>query len=192
MSEENEVQETNEQEREAQTQEQEAQGQQFDIEYVRKLRAEAAEYRKKLRELEGKLKADEEAKLSQTDKLQKQLADKEREKSELERRYQESTLRYEVMLAASKLGIVDPEAAWRLLDAAEIEYDDQGQPQQVEKMLQTLISKKPYLVASGGSSGATNPARASQLTREQIEKMSPAEINRRWDEVQKVLESSGQ
>lgn len=188
MSEENQVQETNEQEREAQTQEQEAQGQQFDIEYVRKLRAEAAEYRKKLRELEGKLKADEEAKLSQAEKLQKQLAEKEREKSDLERQYQESNLRYEVMLAASKLGIVDPEAAWRLLDAAEIEYDDQGRPQQVEKALQTLISKKPYLTG-GGSSGTTNPARALQLTREQIEKMTPAEINRRWDEVQKALES---
>ncbi len=63
-----------------------AQGQEperFDAEYVKKLRAEAAEYRKRLRELEQTVKQHEESKLSETEKLQKRLAEMEREQADV-------------------------------------------------------------------------------------------------------------
>lgn len=163
----------------------------FDAEYIRKLRAEAAEYRKKLRELEAVVKQNQEAKLSEAERLQKRLAELEHEREEWARERQERTLRYETMLTAQKLGIVDPDAAWRLLDLKQIEFDEDGQPQNVEKVLRDLIRARPYL-AGGPSASPTNPARsASRLTLEEIRRMTPEEINRRWDEVREVLKRSG-
>ena len=123
----------------------------FDAEYVKGLRSEAAAYRKRLRELEAKVKADEDAKLSESEKLQKRL-------QELEAQVQahaEEKLRYEVMLAASKLNIVDPEAAFKLLDREALEDGD------VEKALKALVTKRPYLVSQPSSSSPTNPARSA-------------------------------
>jgi len=130
----------------------------FDAEYVRKLRAEAAEYRKRLRELESKVKADEEAKLTEQEKLQKRLAELERKEAEYQQILQARTLEYEVKLQASRLGVVDPEAAYRLLDVKQVEFDDDGKPVNLEKTLKDLIAKKPYLVASGSAPSPTNPA----------------------------------
>jgi len=141
-----------------------AQGQEperFDAEYVKQLRREAAEYRKKLRDLEQTVKQHEEAKLPESERLQKRLAELEREQANYQRERQERTLKYETMLAASKLGIVDPEAAYKLLDLTRIEFDEDGTPRNIEAALKELLKAKPYLAAQpAASSGSpTNPAR---------------------------------
>lgn len=140
---------------------QEPAAEQFDAEYVRKLRAEAAEYRKRLRELEQKAQEQENAKLSETERLQKRLAELEREQAAYQRERQERTLKYETMLAASKLGIVDPEAAYKLLDLTRIEFDEDGTPRNIEAALKELLKAKPYLAAQPAaiSGSPTNPAR---------------------------------
>lgn len=130
----------------------------FDTEYVRKLRAEAAEYRKRLRELESKVKAEEEAKLTEQERLQKRLAELERKETEYQQLLQGRTLEYEVKLHAARLGVVDPEAAYRLLDVKQIEFDEDGKPVNVEKVMRELIAKKPYLAGGNGAMSATNPA----------------------------------
>jgi len=130
----------------------------FDADYVRKLRAEAAEYRRRLREFENRVKAEEEAKMTEQEKLQKRLAELEREKTEYKQLLQARTLEYEVKLQASRLGVVDPDAAYRLLDLKRIEFDDDGKPTNLEKALKELVAQKPYLVASGGMPSPTNPA----------------------------------
>lgn len=140
---------------------QEPAAEQFDAEYVRKLRAEAAEYRKRLRELEQKAQEQENAKLSETERLQKRLAELEREQAAYQRERQERTLKYETMLAASRLGIVDPDAAYRLLDVASIEFAEDGTPRNIEAALKELLKAKPYLAAQPAaiSGSPTNPAR---------------------------------
>lgn len=142
---------------------QEPEPEKFDAEYVRRLRAEAAEYRKRMRELEQKVQEHETAKLSETEKLQKRLAELEREQANYQRERQERTLKYETMLQASRLGIVDPEAAYRLLDLTKIEFDEDGTPKNVEQALKELLKAKPYLVAqqSAAASSPTNPARTT-------------------------------
>jgi hypothetical protein len=130
----------------------------FDADYVRKLRAEAADYRKRLRELEGKVKMDEEAKMTEQEKLQKRLAELERKEAEYQQTLQARTLEYEVKLQASQLGI-DPDVAYRLIEPKQVEYDDDGKPTNIPKILKELAAKKPYLVASGGvMPSPTNPA----------------------------------
>lgn len=151
---------------------QEPAAEQFDAEYVRKLRAEAAEYRKRLRELEQKAQEQENAKLSETERLQKRLAELEREQAAYQRERQERTLRYETMLAASRLGIVDPDAAYRLLDVSRIEFAEDGTPANIEAALKELIRVRPYLAAQPNSGSPTNPARSqgspATFTRSQL------------------------
>jgi small-conductance mechanosensitive channel len=130
----------------------------FDTEYVRKLRAEAADYRKRLRELESKVKAEEEAKMTEQERLQKRLAELERKETEYQMTLQARTLEYEVKMHATRLGVVDPDAAYRLLDLKQIEFDDDGKPLNIEKVLKELVAKKSYLVSSNSSPSPTNPA----------------------------------
>ncbi len=141
---------------------QEPEPEKFDAEYVKRLRAEAAEYRKRMRELEQAVKQHEEAKLSETERLQKRLSELEREQATYQRERQERTLKYETMLQASRLGIVDPEAAYRLLDLTKIEFEDDGTPKNVEAALKDLLKAKPYLASQQPSSiASTNPARSA-------------------------------
>lgn len=136
----------------------------FDAEYVKKLRSEAAEYRRKLRELEAVVKQHNDEKLSETERLRNRLIELEKAQLELQQDRQERVLRYETMLAASRLGIIDPDAAYRLLDLTAIEFDDDGTPKNIEKVLRDLIRAKPYLVGNQNAINLTNPAVGQQRT----------------------------
>jgi molecular chaperone GrpE (heat shock protein) len=126
----------------------------------RKLSAEAAAYRRKVRELEQKLKQYEEAQLSEQEKLQRRLAELERERAQWERNLQETVLRYEIQLAAQRLGVVDTDAAYKLIDLADVEFDEEGRPTNVETVVRALLQKRPWLAPSS-SIPASNPATAS-------------------------------
>lgn len=128
------------------------------LEEARKLRSEAANLRKRLKELEGKVRAEEEAKMTEQEKLQKRLAELERQSTEYQQTMQARTLEYEVKLHAARLGVVDPEAAYRLLDIREMEFGEDGKPANIEKALRALIAAKPYLAGGGGQVSPTNPA----------------------------------
>jgi hypothetical protein len=58
----------------------------------------------------------QQAQMSEQERLAKRLAELEQENQTLRQQGQEHTLKYEIMLLASRMGIVDPEAAYRLLD----------------------------------------------------------------------------
>lgn len=135
----------------------------------------------------------QESQLSEQEKLQKKLAELERERESWQRERQERTLKYETMLTASRLGIVDPEAAYRLLDTAKLEFAEDGTPKNLEQALKELLKAKPYLAQPAASAGSpTNPGRIhTSLTLDDIKRMSPEEINRRWAEVQLVLAQGG-
>ena len=133
----------------------------FDAEYVRGLRKEAAQYR-------TRLKALEDAKLSDQEKSQKRLAELERAAAEASSNLQQRVMEYEVKLAASRLGIVDPDAAWRLIDASSLEFDESGKPKNLDRVLNELLKDKPWLSAqptarngAAGSGTQGNPTKFS-------------------------------
>jgi len=128
------------------------------LEEAKKLRSEAASLRRRLKELEDAKRAAEDAKLSEAERLQNRLAELEREQAMYQQERQERTVRYEVMLAASRLGCVDPEAAFQLLDWASLEFEDDGKPKNVDKALADLLAKRPYLRA-GQNTSTMNPAK---------------------------------
>lgn len=161
------------------------------LENARELRRENQALRQRMKAFEDKAKAEEDAKLSETQKLQKQVADAEAEKKAAAQRERERTAKYEVMLAAQKAGIVDADAAYKLLDLDTLEFDEKGNPKGIDAALKELLKAKPYLagIPATAAGAATNPAagHATKLTKDDIKKMTPDEINRRWDEVQQVL-----
>jgi len=160
----------------------------FDIAYVRKLRSEAAEYRRKLRELERELKQRDEEKLSETERMRRRLSELERELTQRELLIREHTLRYETMLRARELGIIDPDAAYRLLDLAEVEYDETGRPLNLERLLRDLVRKRPYLV--GSSASATNPSRTTISLEEALRSGDLEAVNRAFEAALRSVQRS--
>lgn len=119
----------------------------FDSEYVKSLRKSEAETRRKLRDAEAELTKHRTAAMSETERLQQRVAELERANADYLTERQERSIRYAVATASNKLGIVDADAAYRLLDLAELETDDNGDPKDIEKALKDLLKKRPYLAA---------------------------------------------
>ena len=103
----------------------------------------------------SRLKSYDDGKKTELQKLQERLSEQERTNTEQATKQKELNTQYEVMLVAGKLGIVDPDAAYRLLDLAKLEYGTDNKPSNVEMVLAELIKGKPYLVGAGSS--VSNP-----------------------------------
>lgn len=135
---------------------------------ISELRRENASHRTKLKQFEDVQAAAELAKLSETEKLQRQYDQAQQQLAELQIEQQQYRLAREIARHAPSLNLIDPDAAALMLTASgEIEYDAEGKPTNVAKLLEKLVAEKPYLVASNvrspiglpSSGGATNPPR---------------------------------
>ncbi len=154
---------------------------------IAELRKENASHRVKAKELDELKARLESEKLSESEKLQKQLADYQARESDLTRQLQEHRVRSAVFAQASALSIIDVDAAAKLLDWSEIDYDGNGNPTNVDTLLKQLVKAKPYLVnqqqqqrQAPTSGGATNPSRSTTtspqaLTKDYIAKLTPAD-----------------
>jgi len=113
-----------------------------------------------LKKAADKLKKLEDAQKTDAEKTTQRVADLEKSDAEKGKLLKERTTRYEVMLAAQKLNIVDPDAAYRLLDLTTIEFDDEGLPKDVEKALKALLKARPYLEAKPKGNGPPETPKA--------------------------------
>jgi hypothetical protein len=109
---------------------------------------------------EAKTAKDELKKLQDAQKTAEQraaerLAELEAQQTTWQREMQELRVAQSVERQASKFGIVDTEAAVKLMDWSQLEFDKEtGQPTNVEKVLKALVKDKPYLV---GQTPVGNP-----------------------------------
>jgi hypothetical protein len=129
---------------------------------AKQARAEAAKYRRQLRELEAKLKAKEDADLSEAERQARELTALKEAVAAKDEQTRTLALEAAIAVRASRMGIVDPDAAMRLLDRGHIEFTEDGRPDgaSVEGALKDLLKAKPYLRASAPPPGsAANPAR---------------------------------
>lgn len=166
-----------------------------------KVRREAASHRTKNAALEAAEATRKAAEMTDLEKAQ--AATKALEASVASAQNEAKQARAEVAItkAAAKAGL-PAELAIRLL-RGDVEFDANGQPTGVDEAIADLVKEHPQLIgnaggnASGGAgpTGGTpaNPARsrtAGTLTKADIEKMTPAEINERWPDVEKFLKQS--
>src|SRR5581483_102305 len=138
------------------------------------LRSEASNLRKRLKELDAahaELKTfreqTEAAKLSDQEKqalaqkkIEQQLSDFQSQNSDLLRQLQEARINNDVYKNASKLNIIDIDAASKLIDASRIDYDESGNPTNIDSLLKELVKSRPWLAGKAQpqtSGGATNP-----------------------------------
>lgn len=156
---------------------------------LRRARKQVAELRQRLKEYEAKVAQYEAAQKTETERYRDRVAELERAVAEAERQRQELLIRSSVINAAYRLGAVDPDAVFRLIDLSKVDFDEDGNPIGVEEAVKELLAARPYLraVSQASQTSPTNPPRQATLTPEQIRAMSVEEINRRWDEVRQAL-----
>jgi hypothetical protein len=106
---------------------------------------------RELDDLRARVKAADDAKLSETEKLTQRLTDLERGQQTAQQALQDERLRNAVLVTAQKLGAVDSDAVYRLLDRDGLEFDSQGRPQNVETAVKALLKERPYLSRGNGS-----------------------------------------
>lgn len=157
---------------------------------ARKLRSEARQLRERNRALEDEKRARDEAALSETEKSARRIAQLEQALAERDARTRDKTLAAATVDAAARLGFANPRLALRMIEAADVEYDGDGEPTNVENLLKSLLKAEPYLAASharptGSIDGGTRGAPG--LTLEEINRMGPEEYEKRRPEVMSFL-----
>lgn len=152
---------------------------------LKEARQEAAKYRTQLRDLESKLKEYEDKDLSEKEKLVKKAQELEAKLQKAETDRQLAILSAEVKLKAQAKGIIDPDAALKLIDLSEVKIGDGG-IEGLEQAIEKLIKERPYLLSTSGKPNPTNPARTASFSFEELKKLTPAEINARWEELKNV------
>jgi hypothetical protein len=122
-----------------------------ELEEARRL---AARDRTERRKLEEAIKATEDAKLPEQERLQRRLADLERQASSHEQERRDWQVREAVTRSASKLGYADPVDAFALLDRSALEFADDGTPKNTDRLLADLLRAKPYLAGGARPMGS--------------------------------------
>lgn len=122
------------------------------------LRRENAAARVKAKELDDLKQKLENDKLSETERLTKQIADLQKAHDAAIAQTQTLKVAASVASQAARLGFADPDDAIRFLDASEIDANASN----VESLLKDLLKSKPYLAGTqrASSGGATNPSRS--------------------------------
>lgn len=106
----------------------------------------------------SKLKTIEDGQKSELQKAQEKIAELESLHTEQAQKQKDIATQYEVVMAATKLGIVDVDAAYKLLDKTQLSFDDKtGKFSNTEQLLKALLTEKPWL--AGGGTSASNRAR---------------------------------
>lgn len=118
---------------------------------LNKANAEAAKFRRDLAQAQQRIKAFEDEKLSDSQKLEQQVRELQTKLDQAESRARTQALQGEVSAVASKLGFLNPGVAHRLIDQEAIEYDDAGKPKNVEALLRDLVKAEPYLARTGSA-----------------------------------------
>jgi hypothetical protein len=111
-----------------------------------------------LERLRSELKKREDAELSETEKLRKQLADAETQRESLVKDRQSERTRFTIEREAARMRFADPADAFSLIDQTRIDFDGNGNPTNVKDLLGDLAKAKPYLTARpGNGSGEGGP-----------------------------------
>lgn len=151
---------------------------------LRKKNRENQSLRRRLKELEDSDQARRDAELTEAEKSANRVKELEKALEAKDARAREMSLRSDVMAAASRLGIIDPDAAFKLLDHSGLDYDaEESRWDGVDKALKDLLADRPYLLASAApATGGANPSNPSRrrgptLTIADLKRMSQAEID---------------
>jgi hypothetical protein len=166
---------------------------------VQRLRREARDARKSIKQREREDRERREKDLADNEKWkdlaesrEDRITELEGEVEALKMEKQKDEHRASIVKVAKRLNFEYPDDAHRFLDS-----DDMEDEQSIESALKTVLRDRPKLKSKRKGSGAPisdddgdRDGKGGQLTMEDIKKMSPKEVNDRWEEVQAVLKSA--
>lgn len=138
------------------------------LDEAKKLRAESNSLRKRVAEFEAAAKAAEDAKLSATEKLEKQYAELQQQHADYQTTAQTRLIRALVRAEAAEMGL-NPQLATRLVDLSDITFDEAGDAQNLRQLLEAAAKEYGLTPSASAQSaapkptagGATNPSRSS-------------------------------
>lgn len=120
---------------------------------VARLRREAAQWRRKVREHEAELerrntadKARADAEKSEVERLREQLAEADRKWQTAQQQRLDTLNQRAIEVSAMKANAVDPETVYRLLNPSSFETNDEGTITNTDALVKDLLKDKPYLV----------------------------------------------
>lgn len=134
-------------------------------------------HRKKLSGYEDAERKAQEAQLSEIERVNKQYSELQAQHTAYAQSMQERVVRYEIERQAAKLGIIDPDAAAKLLDRSALEYDEDGTPHNAAKLLKKLIEDKPYLAPAPSQPEQQAPTRTQPVRPPALPAMQPGRSN---------------
>ena len=104
-------------------------------------------------------KADEleQAQLTEQQRLEVRATEAERVAASAAERVSSAMIASEVKVRASQLGIIDPEAAYLLLDRTNVRYGEDAGVTGVDEALTQLLEDKPYLKGAANRAPNINP-----------------------------------
>ncbi len=135
---------------------------------IRKQREElkaAVKVMKELDQLRADKKSAEDSQKTEQERQTQRAADAEAKLANAEKLHRDQVNRYEVQLQAGKIGIIDPEAAVKLLDWDGLELDSDGRPKDVDEALKELVKARPWLGTQPASQQQALTARTAGATR---------------------------
>ena len=110
----------------------------------RDVRNQFADYQK-LKDRAAKADELEQAQLSDQEKLEARVVDAEKRAQDSASQVSAALIASEVKVKASQMGIIDPDAAYLLLNRTNIQYDADNGVSGVDDALTQLLEDKPYL-----------------------------------------------
>lgn len=133
-----------------------------------------------LKEKASKFDEFQKEQMSELEKATERAEGLERDLAAAEAAKQDSLLRAAVISEAAKRNVIDPDAALALVDRSLLEYGEDGSPTNIADAMESLLEAKPYLVGGGPTRGSADlgarGSKSPELTRDDLKKMSPAEI----------------
>jgi ATPase subunit of ABC transporter with duplicated ATPase domains len=117
-------------------------------------RAARREAEKQLKALQAEMRQQREAQNAQKP-LAEQLEAAKQELAQMRAQLQEQSLRQATVSAATKLGYRNPDLAYRLVDAKDVQFDEDGTPTNIEKLLADVAKGDSYLLTATDFGGGT-------------------------------------
>lgn len=148
-------------------------------------KTQADELAKQLEELKKAAKGNED--------LTKQIEELQKQNVDWQAKYQGTALESAVKFAAVKEKARDAGDVLPFIDKSKLKLGDDGTVSGLDEQLKGLKESKPYLFDNGKPVVPPNPGNPSHqptgaiYTKDQLGKMSPADINANWDAIQKQL-----
>lgn len=115
------------------------------------LRRELADTRREAAGYRTRLKTFEDAQKTDAEKTTERIAALEAENARLAAAHRAVTIRDAAQAAARKAGFWDPEIGASLVNTNDIQFDDEGNPKNMDALVAAIAKDKPRLINGGGT-----------------------------------------